>query len=219
MIIHRLAVTKWVLAAVFGSLHAGGDATGGSAADTDVAAPAHPRLDALEARAMAGATKRVQWRGLRSACEVGAAKCVRWRGMRRRARGRGLRRVRRPELAPRARQRGLQRRVRRRGLRPPVQRSARCSDERPHATTNQNKRGARRQPGPPDEGPATLGKERPPRAAARNAAVDDAAARRERVATILQEIAAIAAGAENHGLKTVDEAAAEDEAAGATPAL
>ena len=36
---------------------------------------------------------------------------------------------------------------------------------------------------------------------------------------ILQEIAAIAAGAENYGLKTVDEAAAEDEAAGVTPAL
>ena len=36
---------------------------------------------------------------------------------------------------------------------------------------------------------------------------------------ILQEIAAIAAGAENHGLKTVDEAAAEDEAAGVTPEL
>ena len=33
---------------------------------------------------------------------------------------------------------------------------------------------------------------------------------------ILQEIAT---GAENHGLETVDEAAAEDEAAGFTPAL
>ena len=36
---------------------------------------------------------------------------------------------------------------------------------------------------------------------------------------ILQEIAAIAAGAENHGLKTVNEAAAQDEATGATFAL
>ena len=51
MIIHRLAVTTWVLAAVFGSLHAGGDATGGSAADG--ADPAHPSLDALKNRCAA----------------------------------------------------------------------------------------------------------------------------------------------------------------------
>jgi len=58
MIIHRLAVTTWMLAAVFGSLHAGGDATGGSAAD--VAEPAHPRLDALKNRcAAAGRPRRV----------------------------------------------------------------------------------------------------------------------------------------------------------------
>ena len=36
---------------------------------------------------------------------------------------------------------------------------------------------------------------------------------------ILQEIAAIAAGTENHRLKTVNKAAAEDEAAGVTPEL
>ena len=52
MNIHRHALVKWLLRAIFGALSAGGDATGGSSSNAETDNPdeeSHPSLDELKA--------------------------------------------------------------------------------------------------------------------------------------------------------------------------
>ena len=51
--LHQLAVTKWLLRAMFGAVRADGDSTGGSAPSPEDPAPDHPALDVLKARCAA----------------------------------------------------------------------------------------------------------------------------------------------------------------------